>query len=220
MAVEPASAIPQQPEGTAAQVDQATSTAQGFADQRQLLVQQLAAASQAGSTPGRPSQELLLASQAAELASARQAMQLLAQLLESLPQPAEQVGGSRQAADTLQGLLSQLLHSQQSDIAPQGPSEDVSALLTAQAAELASARQAMQPMAQLLEQRASTDESGREAASAEVQQKLAGVLQQLSMQALPEPALRSEDQVCNYKLQSLTRVSWQMDAQPQDIDSE
>ena len=110
----------------------------------------------------------LLASQAAELASARQAMQLMLQLLEqagvgmqhaqATSQPAEHEGASaiRQEAQPsaeVHSLLRELLHQMQLTAAQDVP-QDQGQALAAQAAELASARQAMQLMLQLLEQQA------------------------------------------------------------------
>ena len=132
------------------------------------LVEQLSLPLQAGSPLDSPTddQSQLIASQAAALASARQAMQLMLQLLESGgdlsqlfesgAQTAEHAGTQpgQQAAGT-QDLLSQLvqqLSASQAAATPPGIFQDQSEQLAAQAAELASARQAMQLMLQLLEQ--------------------------------------------------------------------
>ena len=126
------------------------------------LVQHMSASAQSGSTAEDQSQ--VIASQAAALASARQAMRLMLRLLESGADVSQLFAAgaqtARHAASTqpalvsaasLQDVLSQLLD-QASPPAAQPEVEDQAALLTEQAAELASARQAMQLMLQLLEQ--------------------------------------------------------------------
>ena len=106
----------------------------------------------------------VLAAQAAELVSARQAMQLLAQLLEqgSGPEPAlsqpvpalEQTSQAVTAGSMLQlmrQLVEQLSAPPSVTVLPSEVNADQQDLMAAQAAELASAREAMQLMAQLLE---------------------------------------------------------------------
>ena len=115
------------------------------------------AAQEAVSSSADQDQSQLMTAQAAELASARQAMQLMAQLLESMPQPTEQTGSplagqAAVSASDLQALLSQ--SQQQAVTQRQAVDQEENQVIAAQAGELASARQAMQLLAQLLEQEA------------------------------------------------------------------
>ena len=106
-----------------------------------------------------PAEEVdqLVAAQAAELASARQAMQLMLQLLEqqqetaAQPPAIPQVSTAEHQAEITalrQQLIEQVSHDPMRVTLESG---DQSQRLAAQAAELASARQAMQLLAQLLE---------------------------------------------------------------------
>ena len=175
-------------------------------DRTQELLQQVlaqlpgTAASDADALPGPVSadQSQLLARQAAELASARQAMQLMLQLLQDRGLPAESAGETatgRPSDSDVRELLSRLLQRQPADGAA---TQDRNEVIAAQAAELASARQAMQLLAQLLEQEtvevqvsqaaaqaadqpASQDDASHrgDATELRLQQALEGMLQQL-----------------------------------------
>ena len=172
---------------TSLQAAHASSSLQASANQLHTVQQLLAqldhtAAGHATDSASVSSVEPLqqqLAAQAAELASARQAMQLLAQLLESMPQPAEHADNTAplQGASSVEGmreLVSQLvLQSQQAAAAPPDVTQNQSELVAAQAAELAAARQAMQLMAQLLEQSPSAHLPADEASSSDEMQQSA-----------------------------------------------
>ena len=144
-------------------------------DAMQQMTQQLARSQAVATLPAdsaaAPDQSELIASQAAELASARQAMQLMTQLLESTlseqrtaadtaqPQPAaspdmpsRQVGAP--AVADLQDLMASIMQQLAPSASQTAPDTlaDHGQMLAAQAAELASARRAMQLLAQLLEQ--------------------------------------------------------------------
>ena len=132
---------------------------------RQLIAHMAAASSSPSGSPAEPrDQSQVIAAQAAQLAAARQAMQLLAQLLESgadvsqLFETAAQMAGhavmsGQQAGPAQDGLQSVLSQATQPATAAGGDfAQDQSELMAAQAAELSSARQAMQLMLQLLEQ--------------------------------------------------------------------
>ena len=149
----------------------------------QQLAEQLTATAPALTRPGSPAQDesSVITSQAAELASARQAMQLMAQLLDTMPQSSESAERPEEAALSVQGvqeLLSQLLHGQQASSIPQDQSE----VIAAQAAELASARQAMQLLAQLLEQEAAGGSMSETAVQAPAHQDAA------TAEAMPSPS--------------------------------
>ena len=122
----------------------------------------------------------LIASQAAALAAARQAMQLMLQLLEQSGFSMEDVAAGAQAATQaanadMQAVSAQSLQHALQQAAPQATSfssehaeVDSSEVIAAQVAELASARQAMQLLAQLLESAgpgATTVESSARAAA-------------------------------------------------------
>ena len=161
-AVMPAAAI-QVPAVTPSAAASAAMTPDGVQDlARQVTEQQPALAAAMTSSPDAQSE--LVASQAVSLASARQAMQLMLQLLESGWTTAEQeadlrpasaVGPSEQVAlqNLFRQLTTQISQPAAGASAADGPGLAASQadVLTAQAAELASARQAMQLMAQLLE---------------------------------------------------------------------
>ena len=133
---------------------------------RQLAEQLSVSATQDAEPDSGEGQSQLIAAQAAELASARQAMQLMSQLLETTERASQQPRDSRAdlaaiSASNVQALLSQLLQAQPAAMPslvapPQTVAPDQSQVLAAQAAELASARQAMQLLAQLLEQEAAS----------------------------------------------------------------
>ena len=215
------------------QVATGAQTSEGHIDRTRELIRQLIEQLPATIADGLPSsaaedQSQIIASQAASLASARQAMQLMLQLLEQsgLSMQDTQAGGQatplvQPAAElspaSIQGLFHQLLHhvtQPQQEALLQDATVDQSQLLAAQAAELASARQAMQVMLQLLEQQAGNaavegpaeqapgelevpgQSAGTAAVGVAVQQALEATLQQLSaqipvhhqLQVCPNPA--------------------------------
>ena len=156
------------------------------AEQLSVVDAQEAVSSGAGQDQG-----LVLAAQAAELASARQAMQLMAQLLESMPQPTEQpeglpAGQAAVSASDVQALLSQLLQSPPGATQQQVVDQDQSQMIAAQAAELASARQAMQLLAQLLEQEAGSTAVSTSAVQASGQSTSASVSELRLQQGLED----------------------------------
>ena len=128
------------------------------------LIQQLTPQDQdqAAAAPLPADQERLISSQAAALASARQAMQLMVQLMQSDDitgasmqssiDEVQQVGPS--TAEAMQTNIRQLIDTLSAvQLPPQDPAgTDAQAVMTSQAADLAAARQAMQLMLQLLEQ--------------------------------------------------------------------
>ena len=151
----------------------------------------------------------LVASQAAELASARQAMQTMLQVLESSlaaeTDPAQpgnqqqevQVKASQpagaQASGSLQDLFVQLTrHLAESEPVAAAADEliaDQGQLVLSQAAELASARQAMQLLAQLLEQEAGSAAVSDSAVQAAVpEQDMQQALQQIMALLQPAPS--------------------------------
>lgn len=148
-------------------------TLDGIQDIMRQTMQQMTAAPPEAAPPEQDIHDLreLATAQAAELASARQAVQLMVQLLEqrldasnregepSMPAVAE---AAHMQADSLHQLL-QTLVQQLGVPAAAADVEDHSQLVASQAAQLASARQAMQTMVQLLEQGEPAAEEDEEA---------------------------------------------------------